>query len=51
MLRHCFGEDRAEALLVGGDEGGSFGIAIRIEHGFDQSLVCDFSGLGEFARL
>jgi len=41
----------AEALLVGGDEGDSLGIAIRIELGFDQSLVCDFSGSGEFAAL
>ena len=45
MLCHGLGEDRAEALLVGGDEGGSLGIAIRVGRSFDQSLV------GDLARL
>ena len=31
VLGNGFSEDRTEALLIGGDEGGSLGISIRIE--------------------
>lgn len=39
VLCCSFRECRPEALLIGGEEGGPLGIAIRIEHGFDQPLA------------
>ncbi len=51
MLCHSLGEYRAEALLIGSDEGGSLRVAIWVEHSLDQSLVGDFTGSGEFAAL
>jgi|GEM_PF-2399054 len=48
---HGFGKDRIEGLLVGGDEGGPLGIAIRVEHGLNQPFVRDFAGPGELAAL
>ncbi len=51
VLGNGFSKDRTEALLIGGDEGGSLGISIRIEYGVDQSLVGDLARCGEFAAL
>jgi hypothetical protein len=45
------GEDRAESLLVSGDEGGALRITVRVGGRFDQTLVGDFSRAGEFAAL
>jgi hypothetical protein len=43
VIRHGFSEDRVEALLVGGDEGGSLGVAIGVEHGFNQPFIGEFA--------
>jgi hypothetical protein len=51
IARHCLGKDRAEVLLVGGDESSSLGVAIRFSCGFDQSLIGDRARCGELAAL
>ena len=51
VVAYSFGEDRVEAVLVGGDEGGALGIAVGVEHSLDQPLVGDFAGSGELAAL
>ena len=51
MVSYGFSEDRVETLLIGGNEGSSLGIAIRIEYSFNQPLVGDFACSGELAAL
>ena len=51
VLRHGLGKNRAETLLIGGDEGGALGVAIRVGCSFDQSLVGDLACCGELASL